>query len=130
MSEEQEKKKQFEDAMKQVYGSNRSTDSSDNNKELQEKSNDVREILGKDKKNEVKFVQKESEDNKIKDEPKKEVKPLELKDPIVSSNPHIRDHINIPIIMWSVILALMPATMAGIYFFKIKALLIETFSLL
>ncbi len=124
MSEEQEKKKQFEDAMKQVYGSNRSTDSSDNNKELQEKSNDVREILGKDKKNEVKFVQKESEDNKIKDEPKKEVKPLELKDPIVSSNPHIRDHINIPIIMWSVILALMPATMAGIYFFKIKALLI------
>jgi len=159
---EDEKKKEFEDVMKKVYGNDRSTEQTpeEKNKELEEKRNDVHEILGKDPKNEVNFVQKEeapedaptetkaegaggqsaehqaqpgniprieketkentNKESEIKIE-NKEIK-LELKDPIVSNNPHIRDHINIPIIMWSVILALMPATIAGIYFFKIKAL--------
>ncbi len=40
----------------------------------------------------------------------------------VSSNPHIKDSLNISSIMWTVVLALLPAVVAGVYFFKLKAL--------
>lgn len=42
----------------------------------------------------------------------------------VSANPHIKDKDNVNKIMWCVILALLPAAIAGVYFFKINALLI------
>ncbi len=42
----------------------------------------------------------------------------------VSSNPHIKDKDNVNKIMWYVIAALMPALVAGVYFFKGKAVLV------
>ncbi len=41
----------------------------------------------------------------------------------ISTNPHIKDKDNVNKIMWFVVLALLPAAIAGIYFFKTKALL-------
>jgi len=41
----------------------------------------------------------------------------------ISVNPHIKDKDNVNSIMWFVILALVPAAIAGIYFFKTKALI-------
>ena len=40
----------------------------------------------------------------------------------LSTNPHIKDKDNVNNIMWRVIIALLPATIAGIYFFKTRAL--------
>lgn len=40
----------------------------------------------------------------------------------VSSNPHIKDKDYVDKIMWYVIVALLPAVIAGVYFFKLKAL--------
>lgn len=42
----------------------------------------------------------------------------------LSSSPHIRDNVSTKSIMRDVIIALMPATIAGVYFFKIQALLV------
>jgi len=52
---------------------------------------------------------------------KKEQKPIDHK-LTISTNPHIKDKDNVNKIMWCVILALMPAALAGIYFFKLRAL--------
>ena len=43
---------------------------------------------------------------------------------VVTSSPHIKDKTSINQIMWSVILALVPAMIASIYFFQINAFLI------
>ncbi|MBU0628626.1 MAG: RnfABCDGE type electron transport complex subunit D [Nanoarchaeota archaeon] len=48
----------------------------------------------------------------------------ELKKLTVSTNPHIRDENSVNKIMWNVVLALVPAVIAGVYFFKIKALVV------
>ncbi|WMJ80816.1 RnfABCDGE type electron transport complex subunit D [Clostridium sp. MB40-C1] len=42
----------------------------------------------------------------------------------VSSSPHIRDNSSVQSIMRDVIIALLPATIAGVYFFKLRALLV------
>ncbi len=42
----------------------------------------------------------------------------------VSSSPHIRDNSSVQTIMRDVIIALIPATLAGIYFFKLQAALV------
>ena len=41
----------------------------------------------------------------------------------VSTNPHIRDNDDVNKIMWNVVIALLPAVIAGVYFFKVKALI-------
>ena len=41
---------------------------------------------------------------------------------VVSSSPHIRDSANTRNIMRDVIIALLPATIAGVYFFGLRAL--------
>ena len=41
---------------------------------------------------------------------------------VVSSSPHIRDNVNTKKIMLDVIIALLPAAIAGIYFFGLRAL--------
>lgn len=41
----------------------------------------------------------------------------------ISSNPHIKDRDNVNKVIWCVVLALLPAAAAGIYFFGINALL-------
>lgn len=46
----------------------------------------------------------------------------------VSSNPHIKDKDNVNKIMWYVILALLPASITGVYLFKVNALLIIVLS--
>lgn len=47
----------------------------------------------------------------------------------ISVSPHVKDKNNVNKIMWCVILALLPATIAGIYFFKTRALLIMLLSI-
>jgi len=42
----------------------------------------------------------------------------------VSANPHIKDKDNVNKIMWYVILSLIPASVVGVYFFGMKALLV------
>ncbi|WP_202708585.1 RnfABCDGE type electron transport complex subunit D [Sporosalibacterium faouarense] len=46
------------------------------------------------------------------------------KELVVSSSPHIRDNDNITKIMITVVIALLPATIAGIYYFGFKSLII------
>jgi len=48
----------------------------------------------------------------------------ETKKLIVSANPHIKDKDTVNKIMWLVVLALMPAAIAGVYFFKSRALVV------
>ena len=43
---------------------------------------------------------------------------------VVSSSPHVRDETTVKEIMWSVVLALMPAVIAAVYFFKFQALVV------
>ena len=43
---------------------------------------------------------------------------------VVSSSPHVRDETTVSQIMWSVVLALVPAVIAALYFFKFQAFLI------
>ncbi len=47
---------------------------------------------------------------------------------IVSASPHIRDKDSIPKIMWTVVMSLVPAVIAGTYFFGVRALLIVLIS--
>jgi electron transport complex protein RnfD len=47
----------------------------------------------------------------------------------VSSSPHIRSNDSISNIMRDVLIALLPATIAGIYFFKLQAVLVILFSI-
>lgn len=49
---------------------------------------------------------------------------------ILSSSPHIRSNSSVSIIMRDVIIALLPATLAGVYFFKLSALLVIIASVL
>ena len=49
---------------------------------------------------------------------------------IVTSQPHVRDKTSVSEIMWSVVLALVPAMLAALYFFKGRALLIILASVL
>jgi len=49
---------------------------------------------------------------------------------IITSQPHVRDKTSVNEIMWSVVLALVPAMIAAIYFFKFKALAIIAVSVL
>lgn len=46
----------------------------------------------------------------------------------VSANPHVQDKDNVNKIMWYVILSLIPAAIAGVYFFGMKALLVMILS--
>ncbi len=50
---------------------------------------------------------------------KREVKKMDDKmiDLVVTSSPHIRDKVKVPSIMWDVVIALLPALVAGLYFF-------------
>lgn len=48
----------------------------------------------------------------------------------VSSNPHVRDKEHVNKIMWSVVLALLPASIAGVYFFGLRALTIIIVSII
>lgn len=48
----------------------------------------------------------------------------------VSSSPHIREKSTVQTVMRDVLIALLPATFAGIYFFKVKALLVILVSVL
>ncbi len=48
----------------------------------------------------------------------------------VSVSPHIRSKISIPIIMWSVVIALLPSLIGSIYFFGFKALFIILLSVI
>lgn len=43
---------------------------------------------------------------------------------VISSSPHIRGDLDVPKIMWSVVLALLPATLAGAFFFGLHALVL------
>ncbi|MBU1704562.1 MAG: RnfABCDGE type electron transport complex subunit D [Nanoarchaeota archaeon] len=59
-----------------------------------------------------------------KEEPADEPKPV-IKAPskfTVSSNPHIKDNSSVKNIMWMVVVSLLPAAIAGVYFFKLRAL--------
>jgi len=47
----------------------------------------------------------------------------------VSANPHIKDKDNVNMIMWYVVMALLPAAIAGVYFFGMDALLIILLSI-
>ena len=49
---------------------------------------------------------------------------------IVSSSPHVRDDTSVSKIMWSVVIALLPALFASIYFFGVRALLITVVSVI
>ncbi|AZO94299.1 RnfABCDGE type electron transport complex subunit D [Halocella sp. SP3-1] len=49
---------------------------------------------------------------------------------VVSSSPHIRDVTTVSQIMWSVVLALLPAVIAAVYFFKLQALAIIIVSII
>ena len=49
---------------------------------------------------------------------------------IVSSSPHIRDSTNNAEIMWSVVVALVPAIISAVYFFGLQALVIILTSVL
>ncbi len=50
--------------------------------------------------------------------------------PTVTSNPHIRSKRNIDTIMWSVVISLLPAAIAGVYFFGTSALWIILLSII
>ncbi|PUU86547.1 RnfABCDGE type electron transport complex subunit D, partial [Halanaerobium sp.] len=41
---------------------------------------------------------------------------------IVTSSPHIRAQDSVPKIMWSVVIALLPAVFAAVYFFQARAI--------
>jgi electron transport complex protein RnfD len=47
---------------------------------------------------------------------------------MVSASPHIRDKGSIPVIMWTVVVSLVPAVVAGTYFFGMRALLLVLIS--
>jgi len=47
----------------------------------------------------------------------------------ITSSPHINDRTSVKDIMWSVILALVPATIASVYYFGLRAILIITVSI-
>lgn len=49
---------------------------------------------------------------------------------IVTSSPHVRDDTSVSEIMWSVVLALLPAVIAAVYFFKFRAIAIIAVSVL
>ncbi|QTL97247.1 RnfABCDGE type electron transport complex subunit D [Iocasia frigidifontis] len=49
---------------------------------------------------------------------------------VVSSSPHVRDVTTVSQIMWSVVLALLPAVIAAVYFFKLQALAIIIVSII
>jgi electron transport complex protein RnfD len=72
--------------------------------------------------------------NKPETPPAKPKPPPPLKDPrdklykadqelIISSSPHFHSHDSVPKIMWSVVIALVPATAMAIYYFGIDALI-------
>jgi electron transport complex protein RnfD len=48
---------------------------------------------------------------------------------IVSISPHIHDETNVNNIMWKVVVALMPALLAGIYYFGLNALLLSLYGI-
>jgi electron transport complex protein RnfD len=48
---------------------------------------------------------------------------------LVAASPHLRDVDDIPRIMWSVVIALLPATAMGIYFFSLRAVMLIVFSI-
>ena len=61
---------------------------------------------------------------KIKSKPEKKEHEL-----IVSSSPHVRDTESVSKIMWTVSLALLPATLGSVYFFGLAALNLVPFKL-
>jgi electron transport complex protein RnfD len=134
----------FYKAMKKVYGSERTVDTPDTvdktvtKKDKGKKPNNVhnhkvaavlKKIYGSngfpsDKFKEVNKIT--SKDAKlIEEEVKEEIKEKKIEKPrelIISINPHIKDNRNVSKIMWAVVIALLPTTIAGIYFFKFNAL--------
>jgi electron transport complex protein RnfD len=54
---------------------------------------------------------------------------ISVKELFVSVSPHLRSRISIPIIMWSVAIALLPALIGSVYFFGFRALLITVLSI-
>jgi len=56
--------------------------------------------------------------------PKEQQKMEENNKLTISANPHIKDKDDVNIIMWYVVLALLPAAVAGIYFFKLRGALV------
>ncbi|GAG12002.1 unnamed protein product, partial [marine sediment metagenome] len=144
----EEEKKQLDEAMKKIYGSNKSV----NKKKVEEElANIGKEVEGT--KEEVTEVKEEMEKvGKTIQEIRGEAKsppmekainashlispPTTAKEAVkgecftVSVNPHVKDKVTISKIMWSVVIALLPAVIAGVYFFKLRALLIILVSII
>jgi len=49
---------------------------------------------------------------------------------VISSSPHIHDNLDVPKIMWGVVIALIPAFLVSIYFFGLKALILTLTSVI
>ena len=47
----------------------------------------------------------------------------------VSAAPHIKQRISVPSVMWRVVIALIPALLASVYFFGIRALLLTLYGI-
>jgi Na+-translocating ferredoxin:NAD+ oxidoreductase subunit D len=87
----------------------------------------------KEKKEEV-FKKEPDKEPEVKIEATRQLKREKIEEPspkikapskfTVTSNPHIKDKSTVKSIMWMVVLALLPATLAGIYFFKTRAFII------
>jgi electron transport complex protein RnfD len=48
----------------------------------------------------------------------------------VTASPHLHDNTNVKSVMWNVVIALMPALVAGVYFFGVKALLLTIYGVI
>lgn len=55
---------------------------------------------------------------------------MQSEDLVISSSPHVRDDSSVMSIMWSVVLALLPATAGAVYFFGLRSLLIIAVSII
>ncbi|MFH2028581.1 MAG: RnfABCDGE type electron transport complex subunit D, partial [Nanoarchaeota archaeon] len=128
-----EKKEQEIEEQQQIETSEEEiTEQSDEEQEVEEESSEEQQKQG------PKSIEEESqkEEPKIIEKLQKEVKkPIFISEPadnkpIVSSSPHIKDTITVENIMWLVVLALLPAAAAAIYFFKIPAILIILISVI
>lgn len=117
---EQPKKEDYKvkEVLKKIYGSSGF---------ISDRFKEAKKIGSEDAKKIEQEVMEEVQDKKskeitasggIEETQKKEVSKGEL---VTAVNPHIKDKQNVRKIMWAVVIALLPATIAGIYFFKFKA---------
>lgn len=111
-----------EDQIRQERDTKKMTD--DEIKAAMEKIYRKHETVSVDGKVEEKKVEKPVEKQMVEEKPKLNIKPASKPTRFtVSPSPHIKDKNSIQSIMWMVVLALLPVTLTGIYFFKLKALI-------